>query len=204
MSLSSSQLRIHTAALRLFAEKGSSNITVRELAEAAGVARGTIYNHNLNPETLFEDIASQLSQEMNARISNSFDAKADFALRLAHGIRMYIRRAHEEPDWGRFLCQFAFSSQSLMTLWTGTDSPLPDVMSGLQQNRYDFRPEQMMSVMSVIAGSVLTAIYLVLQGYRTWRDAGSDTAELVLKALGVSAGEARQLAQSELPVLASI
>jgi len=201
MALSSSQLRIHRAALRLFAERGSADITVRDLAEAAGVARGTIYNNQLNPDTLFEDIASQLSTEMNARIIKSFGDETDSAVRLAQGVRMYIRRAHEEPDWGKFICRFAFSSKSMGDLWTGADSPMPDVLTGLQRERYHFRPEQLMSVMSVIAGSVLTSIFLVLEGHRTWRDAGSDTAELLLRALGLDPQEAEQLARADLPLL---
>jgi len=54
----------------------------------------------------------------------------------------------------------------------------------------------------MIGGSVLTAITLVQEGHRTWRDAGSDIAELALRALGLSKDEAKQLATVELPPLA--
>lgn len=202
MSLSSSQQRIHKAALKLFAEKGSTNISVSDLALASGVARGTIYNNQLDPDTLFEDIASQLSVEMNARIIKSFDGETDSALRLALGVRMYLRRAHEEPDWGRFICRFAFSSKSLMALWTGNDSPLPDVITGLEKERYIFREEQLLSVMALIAGSVLTSIFLILEGHKTWRDAGTEVAELLLIALGVERLEAENIAKMNLPILA--
>jgi hypothetical protein len=50
----------------------------------------------------------------------------------------------------------------------------------------------------MIASSVLGAIYLVREGLRTWRDAGSDCAELVLRALGLSEEQARALATAEL------
>jgi hypothetical protein len=43
----------------------------------------------------------------------------------------------------------------------------------------------------------------VLEGHGTWRDVGSDTAELVLVALGVTREEARALARSELAPLPS-
>ncbi|MCY1372959.1 hypothetical protein D9M69_602010 [compost metagenome] len=75
---------------------------------------------------------------------------------------------------------------------------------GIRIGRYDIRPEQLPSAMSTISGSVLGAIFLVVEGHRTWREAGSDTAELVLRALGVPAAEARRCATSELPPLASL
>lgn len=201
VSLSSSQQKIHKAALKLFAEKGSTNISVSELAAASGVARGTIYNNQLDPDTLFEDIATQLAVEMNARIINSFGHETDSAIRLAQGVRMYIRRAHEEPDWGRFICRFAFSSTSLMALWTGSDSPLPDVIAGLDTKRYTFRQDQLISVMALIAGSVLSSIFLILEGHKTWRDAGTEVAELLLCALGINRDEAFEIARRELPPL---
>lgn len=43
----------------------------------------------------------------------------------------------------------------------------------------------------------------VLDGHGTWREIGSDTAELLLTALGVDREEARTLARSELPPLAT-
>lgn len=198
---SSSQSRIHKAALRLFAERGSTVITVSELAEAARVARGTIYNNGLSPDSLFEDIASQLSEEMNSRIIKSLAGETDPAQRLANGMRMYIRRAHEEPDWGKFICKFAFSNQAMLGLWTGQDSPVPDVMEGITNQRYAFRQEQLTSVVAMIAGSVLTSIFMVLEGHKTWRDIGSEIAELTLIALGLNAEEAYDLSRKPLPNL---
>lgn len=204
MALSSSKKRIHRAALVLFAEKGSTAFSVSELAEAAGVARGTIYNNDLNPNSLFEDIASQLAKEMNARVIKSLGNEEDSAKRIAIGVRMYIRRAHEEPNWGRFLCRFAFSSQSLKGLWSGEDSPLADIHKGLASKRYNISEEQLFAVMNMIAGSVLSSIFSVLEGFKTWREMGSEVAELILCALGLDAEEAHKIAYIDLPVLAEI
>ncbi|NWK74289.1 TetR/AcrR family transcriptional regulator [Acinetobacter sp. SwsAc6] len=204
MAISASQKRIHRAALRLFAEKGSSAITVSELAEVSGVARGTIYNNGLRPDSLFEDIASQLSNEMNARVIKTLGAEEDAAKRISFGIRMYMRRAHEEPDWGRFLCKFAFSSKSLMGLWTGESSPLSDVQKGLDSARYNIEGKQIFAVMSMIAGTVLSSMFLVLEGFKTWREIGSESAELILRALGLDPAEAHHIANIELPNLKEV
>ena len=65
--------RIHKAALHLFAEKGASQVNVSELAQAAGVARGTIYNNLNSTDDLFEEIADQLEVEMLERTAKSSD-----------------------------------------------------------------------------------------------------------------------------------
>ncbi|HKY90477.1 MAG TPA: TetR/AcrR family transcriptional regulator [Nevskiaceae bacterium] len=199
--MNAAQSRIHAAAIRLFAEKGSTQLTVSELAQAAGIARGTVYNNLESPEALFESVAARLAEEMNTRIVASFAPDDEPPQRLASGVRHYIRRAHEEPHWGRFLCRFAFSHDALTGMWTG--APMRDVVEGLAKKQYDFRAAQLPSVIAVVAGSVLTSMFLVLEGRRTWRDAGSDAAELVLRALGVEHGAAQRLANSELPPLAA-
>ena len=197
--MSPASTRIHQAALRLFAEKGSTRITVSELAQAAGIARGTIYNNLDSPERLFQSVAAQLALEMHQRIVMSFGGVDDPARRLANGIRFFVRRAHEEPHWGRFVSRFAFSNESLQGLWSGP--PMRDVLQGMSLGRYDFRTGQLQSVISLVAGSVLSAMFLVLEGHCPWREAGSDTAELLLRGMGIAPAEACAIATAELPPL---
>jgi len=199
--LTAAQARIHHAALRLFAEKGSAAVTMSELALAAGVARGTVHNNLDSPEDLFNTVAAQLSGEMHQRVVASFKGIEDPAHRLANGIRFFVRRAHEEPHWGRFINRFAFSNESLRGMWAGP--PTQDILLGIAQRRYDFPQEQLPTVIAMIAGTVLSAMFLVLEGHRAWRDAGSDAAELVLRAMGVPVEDARKLSRAELPPLSA-
>jgi AcrR family transcriptional regulator len=191
--------RIMDAAIRLFAERGASEVNVSDLAAAAGVARGTVYAHLSSPQSLFESVASDLAGEMHQRVSASSSADSAPTLRLAEGIRFFIRRAHEEPQWGRFIVRFAFSEKSLQGMWSGP--PVRDLMAGIEAGLYSLRPEQLPSSVALLAGSVLGAMFLVLEGHKSWREAGSDTAELVLRAFGVAPDEARAYATAELPPL---
>ncbi|MED5608987.1 TetR/AcrR family transcriptional regulator [Pseudomonas sp. JH-2] len=200
--MSAIEKRIHDAAIRIFAERRMDEINVSELAQTAGVARGTIYKKLESVDSLFENVASQLAAEMNERVGLSAAPDLDPAQRLANGIRFYIRRAHEEPHWGAFLVRYSATSLSLQKMWDGP--PARDVLDGLSKHRYSFRPEQMVSVIGMLAGSVLIAIALVLEGHKTWRDAGADTAELVLRALGVPPEEAHAFASAPLPVLPTL
>lgn len=199
MALTPAQQRIHEAALKLFAERGVTHLNVSDLAQAAGVARGTIYNNLGDPDNLFAEVAASLAAEMNARVTASFEAVVDPAQRIAIGVRLYVRRAHEEPHWGRFITRFAFSNASLQKVWEG--QPVVDMMAGLQTGRFHFRPDQLPSAMSLLTTSVLGAMFMVLEGIKTWREAGSDVAELVLIGLGLARAEARALAASDLPSL---
>jgi AcrR family transcriptional regulator len=194
--------RIHQAALSLFAERGATQVTISDLAEAAAVARGTIYNNLNSTENLFEAVASQLESEMLIRTSKSLESVEDPAQRLANGIRFFVRRAHEEPDWGRFLIRFSMTNAVLKNIWTGP--PMQDLLSGLDQNRYRFRQEQIPSIAGLIGGGVLASMVMVVEGHKTWREAGSDTAEFILRSIGISAEDAIKLATTELPLLPTL
>ena len=200
--MSSAEQRIHGAALRLFAEKGSSTITVSELAEEAGIARGTVYNNVQSPDELFEKVAAELADEMHARLQSVLTSLDDPAERLATGIRCFLRRAHEEPHWGRFLIRFSFSNRSLQSMWNGP--PMADLVLGLSKRRYEFPAEQLQSVVGLITGSTIAAMFTMLNGYKSWQDAGSETAQLILRSLGISAGEARRIATKKLPSVPSV
>ncbi len=198
-SLAPAQVRIYEAAVRFFAERGTTHASVTELAHAAGLARGTIYNNVENLDSLFEEVATALGDEMHGRILASFESMDDPARRLACGIRFFVRRAHEEPHWGRFIVRFAFTTSTMRSLLSGP--PARDLEDGLAKGRYSFRPDQMRSVLAFVGSVTLAAMWLVLNGEKTWREAGSDAAELMLCSIGLGAGEARALASEDLPPL---
>ena len=200
--LSPAQRRIHQAALRLFAERGAADVSISDLAIEANVARGTVYNNVPSMEQLFETVAAHLSAEMHERVNKSFETLEDPAQRLANGVRFFIRRAHEEPQWGAFIHRFAMSDSALREMFASQATK--DLLAGFASRRYSFQQDQLFSVITLISSAVLGAMYLVLEGHKTWREAGADTAEFLLRALGVPLEEARSLATTELPALPAI
>lgn len=198
-ALNPRKARIYKAAMQLFSEHGDPEANVSELATIAGVARGTIYNNIGDLGTLFADVSGHVIAEMGARLALALDGVAEPERRLAMAIRVFIRRSHEEPYWGKFMMRYALSNPSFEALLIGL--PLHDVVHGLEGGRYTFRPEQLASVLAMVGGTVLSAMRMVQEGHKTWRDAGTDAAELVLRAMGVPASEAQAIAAAELPVL---
>ena len=56
-------------------------------------------------------------------------------------------------------------------------------------------------MLAFVGSATLAAMWLVLDGEKTWREAGSDAAEMMLRAIGVDAEEARAIALVDLPPL---
>jgi AcrR family transcriptional regulator len=191
--------RIQAAAMKLFAEQGVTKVNVSELASAAGMARGTIYSNVPDIDSLFEEVAAELVRDMVDRVMLGFVGVDDPAHQLAIGVRLYIRRAHEEPLWGRFMSRFALSTASLQAVLSS--DPAANLRAGMASGRYRIRAEQLQAVIGMLTGSTLAAMLPVLEGLGTWREVGSDTAELLLIVLGLDRDEAQRLAREELPVL---
>ncbi|ACE99306.1 TetR/AcrR family transcriptional regulator [Rhodopseudomonas palustris] len=185
--------------MQLFAERGLTQISVTDLAQAAGVARGTVYNNLGDLTGLFDLVVTNLATELNPRLTVALADCHEPVQRLATWMRLLIRQAHEEPRLGRFVCRFGMSSTTLRVVWDGR--PLDDLATGLAERGHSLSPEQIASAANFISGAVLGAIFTGLDGHRTWADAATETVEWVLVGLGVSREEARNLAAGDLPPL---
>jgi hypothetical protein len=133
---------------------------------------------------------------MTERVVVGIVGVTDPAERLAIGVRQYIRRSHDEPLWGRFMSRFGLSPALTQELLAS--DPVADLQAGIESGRYRIRREQLAAMVGLLVGGTLAAMLAVLDGRSTWRDAGSDTAELLLVTLGISSDEARALATAEL------
>jgi AcrR family transcriptional regulator len=193
--------RISDAAIRLFVKKGTTQLTISELAQAANVARGTLYRNVGSMSDLFDRVVAEFSAGLHQRVSASFAGIDDPAARLATGLRLWVRYAYENPTVGRFAVRFGLSEESLRAVMTGP--PMRDISAGVAAGRYDIGPVSVDSIASLALGATVSAMWMVLEGHQTWREAGSSTAELVLRAMGIEPAEAREISTTELPRLAT-
>lgn len=191
--------KISDGALRLFAERGTDRVSVSDLAHAAGVTRATIYNHCADPAEIFSLVARQLADDLHRVIAAANRQEGDPAARLAAGIGHFLRRAHEQPDWGRFILRFALTTESLRSMVLG--QPAHDINEGIEQGRFFVEAAQIPGLLAMIGGAVLSQIALILAGHSPWRGAAADLSEFVLRALGVAPDEARAIARRDLPDL---
>ena len=76
------QKRLREAALKMFAERGAE-VSLSDLAQAAGVARGTIYNNSGSTAEVFAQVANQLVLDMHHRVVKSSGKDVDSVHHLA-------------------------------------------------------------------------------------------------------------------------
>ena len=91
-----------TAAERLFLERGFGSVSMDELAEAAGVARRTLYNQFASKEEIFREMLLRVSGQLERAFPPGIETQGDVedVLRL---IAQVILELHKNPEYLGFL-----------------------------------------------------------------------------------------------------
>lgn len=99
------RLRLLESALRVFNEKGPELAVIDDFIAAAGVSRGTFYNHFKTTNELLLALATAMSDEVLQIVDPLVLHHDDPVARFATGTRLYMRMAVRYPLWGTFITQ---------------------------------------------------------------------------------------------------
>jgi TetR/AcrR family transcriptional regulator, regulator of autoinduction and epiphytic fitness len=90
------------AAGRLFLERGFGSVSMDELAEAAGVARRTLYNQFAGKEEIFREMLLRVSRQLEDAFPPGIETQGDVedVLRV---IARVILELHKHPEYLGFL-----------------------------------------------------------------------------------------------------
>lgn len=87
---SSSKERILDAALEIFSQKGFHSATTDEIAERAGVGKGTLYRYFATKEKLFEELVRLRLDELEARAASIIHGHDDVLTMISKYIQVYF------------------------------------------------------------------------------------------------------------------
>jgi len=90
------------AAERLFLERGFASVSMDELAEAAGVARRTLYNQFPGKEEIFREMLRRLSGQLEDAFPPGVETRGDVQDVLRLVARMVLE-LHKNPEYLGFL-----------------------------------------------------------------------------------------------------
>jgi AcrR family transcriptional regulator len=176
------------AARSLFAQRAIESVTIDDLVNEAGVAKGTFYVHFEHLPDLHVAVADELAQELDDLLQPSRLRLADPIERIAAGCAAFIREAFENPSWGSLTARSAWA--------------LPFVASAARANlREDLRLAEAKGRLAaitpdlgfqVVSGIVLQAMRAAGEGRLSPSDAPA-AVEAILRALGVASTEAHAI-----------
>lgn len=92
---------ILSAAEALFGERGIAAVSIDEIALAADLAKGTVYNHFADKDALAAEIAAQARADGEARVTEVNAGIADPIRRTIRGMLVFARFAWERPERAR-------------------------------------------------------------------------------------------------------
>jgi len=95
--------KILSTAFALFDERRVDQVTVEDVREAAGLARGSFYNYFLTYEHMLKELAAQIGRQINDEQSERFDGVANLAERTWLNVRYGILRAASDRSCSEIL-----------------------------------------------------------------------------------------------------
>lgn len=146
--------RILEAALRVFAEEGPDAPVIDDFVQAAGVARGTFYNHFKNVEELLEATSRWTTREAVEAIEVVVTKLESPSARLGVGLRLFLRHGAADPVWSRFVAR----------VWTlgRLDLPLRDLDEALRLGEFEAPSAEV--ARCLLLGGVREALHRIGEG----------------------------------------
>lgn len=191
------RLRLIEAALAVFDEKGLDAAVIEDVISAAGVARGTFYNYFQTIEELLAALSTELGNDVMRSVERAVEDYTDPALRLASGLRLYLRTVLLYPSVSRFFWRAGLNAIGPSHL---AFEYLPrHVEDGIDAGV--FKVADASTAIDIIAGITLTSIQAA-STRPVARDYPEQMVGHILLSLGVSKPVISRLLARELPEIA--
>ena len=151
--------RIVDAGLALLAERDFDKIQVKDVAEAANVALGTLYHYFSSKDHLFAEVLVRWAGTLRTNISRNPLRGATDAQRLTQVINRSVRAFQRQPSLARLVA----------TLETSADPFATEILSRLAQTTNDIYVEAIHDLDRATAQRVVTVVDAVLASrLRSW------------------------------------
>jgi AcrR family transcriptional regulator len=184
------ETRILEAAFRVFADLGPDAPKIDDFVQAAGIARGTFYNHFESVEELLAATSEWTTREIIETIETALEGIEGAALRFGVGLRLFFGWAKTDPVWCRFVAR----------VWKlgGLELPARDLEEGVRLGI--FRAPSAAAAQDLLFGSLREALLRLGNG-RAPAGYGDEMTELCLQALGADPRRIAAVMKYELPPL---
>jgi AcrR family transcriptional regulator len=182
------RLRLLESALNVFIEKGPDQAVTEDFIAAAGVSRGTFYNHFKTVADLLLALATDMSDEVLGVVDPLVLGCKSPVERFATGTRLYMQMAYRYPLWGQFLrmvgTRIATRGQLIETYLTR------DLRAAIDQKL--LKVEDLLVARDIVLGSIFYGIE-TMATEETMEHHPEHIIRYVLIGLGVQEAEAERI-----------
>lgn len=180
------------AARRLFAERAVDAVTVDDMVQAAGVGKGSFYNHFDGRDGMVKALSAEIRIGIEAAVARTNAAETDPGRRMIRAVCTYLRYAIDEPERTRLFVRIHSGHTSF-------DSPLNrglqhDIAQGVAAGRFVL-PSQEAGVLFVLGLAQIAMARLAAEPDANLAAAlARDVGLMLLRGLGLPSPEADTLA----------
>jgi len=185
--------RLVDAAMELIAAKGVEGLRLRELAERAEIGFGSFYNHFSSKEELVEAVVTDYVGSATAEIMERALAHEDPAVTAAVAQRSFIHLIEQDRELAWLIVRL---DRGEAILEIASLPYLGGVLErGLESGR--FSGVDVPVTVSSMVGATISVMRGILEG-RLPADADVAAARILLRACGIDAAEAAEIAATPL------
>lgn len=181
---------IIATALAVFAEKGTEAPVIDDFIRAAGVARGTFYNYFTSTDELLDAATKTLEDNVMRSTLEAMTQLDDPVLRLATGIRLWLRWAQSDAVGCGFVVRSRFRGSLV------EEQVAADLRGGLQAGKFSSPSVEI--ARDLLVGTILEAMHRMMTSKVS--DAFADEVTgLILRGIGVDKRATERLLARPLP-----
>lgn len=168
--------------MTVLAERGPGHVTAGHIADAAGVATGTFYNHFATVDAFVEAVAHDLGRGVEIGRDTLSEIEHDPAGRVAIGVLQLLAMADSAPtSAAAFVTLAALRPDFRTRIRAFVDQAICD---GVEAGTFDVEPGQ--AATNAVLGATLQSMRSRVLG-ETDGSESSDVVRLVLRLLGTDA-----------------
>ena len=177
-------------ALAVFAEKGPDAPVIDDFIRAAGVARGTFYNYFTSTQELFDAATRMLEDRVMSSTLAAMEPIEDPVLRLATGIRLWLRWARSDAIGCGFVVRSRFRGSLV------EEQVAADLRGGLAAGKFSFPSVEI--ARDLLVGTILEAMHRMMTS-KVSDDFAEEVAGLILQGIGMDRRGIQRLLARPLP-----
>lgn len=177
------------SAIDVFSRRGVADTALHEIAAAADVTIGTVYNHFRSKSDIVRAVGVAIAETIRSRSAPGRASLTSGAQQIAAGCRRYFSLAERSPAWALLVLDVASVDPGFRKTITGFVAT--ELRKGLRSGEFSAQSEA--AALDLVIGSTMEGMRRIAFG-KVRRSHAADVTATILRGLGISPARARAVA----------